>query len=128
MATIQVLGKYNFCYSYCLTCKITCYLEIITHPHNERSKIDSSVTLTCRSSISSSDVTFTWTHNGTIIRNHQAANSYTSRLTISNAQYSDTGSYVCAVAKGSLLVTSHTATITVYGKLNTIIINYHLVI
>ena len=110
---------------YSLTCKITCYLEIVTHPHNERSKIGSSVTLTCISSISSADVTFTWTHNGTAIRNHRATNSYTHRLTISNIQYSDTGSYACTVTKGSLSVTSRTATITVYGKLNTIIINYH---
>ena len=108
-------------------CKITCHLEIATHPHNERSKIGSSVTLTCRSSISSADVTFIWTHNGTIISNHQVANSYTSTLTISNVQYSDTGSYACAVAKGSLSVTSHTATITVYGKLNAVIINYYII-
>ena len=63
--------------------------------------------------------------NGSIISNYQVANSYTSSLTISNVQYSDTGSYVCAVTKGSLSVTSHTATITVHGELNIIIINYY---
>ena len=104
-----------------------CYLEIVTHPHNERFKIGSSVTLTCRSSISSSDVTFTWTHNGTVISSHQVANSDTSSLAITNVQYSNTGSYTCIVAKGSLSVTSDTATITVYGKLNATIytINHH---
>ena len=99
------------------------YLEIVTHPHNKQSKIGSRVlTLTCESSKLSSDVTFTWTHNGTIISNYQAVNSYTSRLTISNVQYSDSGNYTCIVAKGSLSVTSDIAIITVYGKLNTIII------
>ena len=92
-------------------------LEMINHPQNMQVKFGSSVTLTCTSSISS-DVTFSWTHNGTIIRNHLPVNGNTSRLTISNMRYSDGGSYMCIVKSGSSSVTSNTATITVTGKLN----------
>ena len=93
-------------------------IEITTHPDNKRAEIDSTVTLTCTSSILSSDVTFTWTHNGTNFRQQQPINSITSRLTISNVSYSNGGSYVCIIEKGTLSVTSNIATITVYGKLN----------
>ena len=86
--------------------------EITTHPDNRHAAIGSSVTLTCTSSLSS-HVTFSWTHNGTTIRN-----SDTSTLEISNVRYSDGGSYVCIVKSGSLSVGSNAATITVYGKLN----------
>ena len=65
----------------------------------------------------SSNVTFSWTHNGTIIKIQLATNGGTSRLTISNVRYSDGGSYVCIVRSGSLSVTSNTATVTVYGKI-----------
>ena len=92
-------------------------LEIITHPQNKQVKFGSSVTLTCTSSISS-NVMFSWTHNGKIIRNTLPVNGDTSRLTKNIVRYSDGGSYVCIVKSGSLSVTSNTATITVYGKLN----------
>ena len=95
-------------------------LEIINHPQNMQVKFGSSVTLTCTSSISS-DVTFSWTHNGTIIWNHLPVNGNTSKLTISNMRYSDGGSYVCIVRSRSLSVTSNTVTITVTGKLNYIL-------
>ena len=91
-------------------------LEITSHPPNKRLLIGSSVTLTCTSSVSS-NVTFSWTHNGTDIKTQSAANGDTSRLTISKVKYSDVGSYVCIVRSGSLSVTSNTATITVYGKI-----------
>ena len=78
-------------------------------------KFGSSVTLTCTSSISS-DVTFSWTHNGTMIKTQSTVNGNTSRLTINNVRYSDGGSYVCIVRSGSLSVTSNTATITIFGK------------
>ena len=55
-------------------------LEIITHPQNKQVKFGSSITLSCTSSLSSS-VTFSWTHNGTIIRNTLLGNGDTSRLT-----------------------------------------------
>ena len=102
-------------------------LEITTHPHNKQATIGSIVTLTCTSSLSS-DVTFSWTHNGTIniIRQQQPINSDTSTLTISNVSYSDSGSYVCIVRRGSLSVRSNTATITVNGKLTLYIINYFI--
>ena len=98
-------------------------LEITAHPDNKQAKIGSSVTLTCTSSISSSDVTFTWIHNGTITRQQQPINSDTSRLTISNVRYRDSGRYVCIVRKGPISMTSHNAIITVYGKLNDILRN-----
>ena len=63
-------------------------------------------------------MTFSWTQNGTNVkRKHLSISGATSRLTISNVRYSDGGSYVCIVKRGSLSVTSNTATITVYGKL-----------
>ena len=96
-------------------------LEVIIHPQNTQVIFGSSVTLTCTSSLSS-NVTFSWTHNGTIIRNTLLVNGSTSRLTISNLRYRDGGSYVCIVRSGSLSVTSNTATITVHsGKLKCVI-------
>ena len=92
-------------------------LEITSHPPNKRLLIDSSVTLTCTSSVSS-NVTFSWTHNGTDIKTQSSVNGNTSRLTISNVRYSDGGSYMCIVRSGSLSVTSNTAIITVHGKIN----------
>ena len=91
-------------------------IEITTHPNNKQVTIGSSVTLTCTSSLSS-HVTFSWTHNRTTIRN-----SDTSMLEISNVSYSDGGSYVCIMKNGSLSVGSNAAIITVYGKLNYVII------
>ena len=99
-------------------------LGIITHPDNKQAAIGSNVTLTCTSSISTSDVIITWSHNDTIIWHQQPVNSDTSgtsRLTISNVRYRDSGSYrcTCIVWKTpSLSVTSNSATITVHGKLN----------
>ena len=92
-------------------------LEIITHPQNMQVTFGSRVTLICTTSLSS-NVTFSWTHNGTT-KMQSTVNGDTSRLTISNVRYSDGGSYVCIVRSGSLTVTSNTATITIlYGKLN----------
>ena len=93
-------------------------LVITTHPDNKRAVIGSTVTLTCASSLSSNAI-FTWSHNGTIVTNQQTFNNYTSRLTISNVKYNDSGSYMCTCVawKVSLVVRSNTATITVYGKL-----------
>ena len=91
-------------------------LEIITHPQNEQVAFGSSVMLTCISAVSS-NVTFSWTHNGTTIRNTLLVNGDTT------VRYSDGGSYVCIVRSGSLTVTSNTATITIlYGKLNCIFV------
>ena len=69
-------------------------------------------------------MTFSWSHNGTKVgRIHLSNSGATSTLTISNVRYSDGGSYVCIVERGSLSVTSNTATITVYGKLKCL--SYH---
>ena len=104
-------------------------LEIITHPQNRKLKFGSDVTLICTSSLSS-NVTFLWTHNGNIVWNYLSVNGATSRLTLSNVRYSDGGSYVCIVEKGSLSVTSKAATITINGKLNCTLyfINWYLII
>ena len=99
-------------------------IGIASHPHNKQLLIGSNLVLTCISSVSS-NVTFSWTHNGTDIKTQLAANGATSRLTISNARYSDGGSYVCIVSSGSLSVTSNTATITVYGKLKHMLLIYY---
>ena len=91
-------------------------LEIITHPQDTQVIFGSSVTLTCTSSLSF-NVTFSWTHNGTVIKIQSKVNDNTSRLTINSVNYNDGGSYVCIVRSGSLSATSNTATITIYGKL-----------
>ena len=80
--------------------------------------------LTCTSLRISSRMTFSWAHNGKIIKTELPVNGNTYRsssLTISNVRYSDGGSYVHIVRSGSLSVTSNTATITVYGKINHIL-------
>ena len=65
---------------------------------------------------------FIWAHNDTIIRTLRL-NSNTSRLTISNVRYNDSGSYMCTVWKRSLSAKSNTATVTVCGKLNNIVLS-----
>ena len=84
------------------------YTEIITHPKDKTVTHGSQVNFTCTSSVSS-DVTFSWTHNGT------SRSSTTSTLIITSVSYDDAGSYVCTVSSGSLSVMSNTATLTVYG-------------
>ena len=100
-------------------------LEIISHPLNKQLLIGSNLILTCTSSMSS-NVTFSWTHNGSIITAQLVANSATSRLTISNVSYSDGGSYVCIVRSGSLSVTSNIAIITVHGKISIVNVTLQL--
>ena len=70
-------------------------------------------------------MTFSWTHNNTNIKRAHTSitNGATNTLTIRNVRYSDGGSYVCIVKRGSLSVTSNTATITVYGKLKCIAVS-----
>ena len=89
------------------------YKEIITHPQDEVLAVNSAVTFRCTSSLSS-DVTFSWTHNGTSISGSSTTGD-TSILTITSVRDSDAGSYVCTVTTGSLSVMSNTATLTVYG-------------
>ena len=64
-------------------------------------------------------MTFIWTHNDTIIRD-QELNSGTSKLTITNVRYSDSGIYMCIVWKRSSSVRSNSATINVHGMLHNI--------
>ena len=79
------------------------------------------VNLTCASSISS-NVTFSWTHNGTSISGSSTTGD-TSILTITSVRNSDAGSYVCTVSSGPLSVMSNTATLTVFGKTSGLFIN-----
>ena len=87
--------------------------EITTHPQDKLVAVDSTVNFTCTSSISS-NVTFSWTHNGTSISGSSTTGD-TSILTITSVRNSDAGSYVCTVKSGSVSVMSNTATLTVYG-------------
>ena len=75
----------------------------------------------CTSSISS-NVTFSWTHNGTSI-SVSSTTGDTSILTITSVRNSDAGSYVCTVKSGSVSVMSNTATLTVYGKTHGLFVN-----
>ena len=70
--------------------------------------------LMCTSSLSS-NVIFSWTHNGTSL-NQSSTPGDTSILTITNVRQSNAGSYVCTVSSGSASVMSNPATLTVYGK------------
>ena len=91
-----------------------CYAEITTHPQDRLVPVGSSVSLTCTSSVSS-DVTFSWTHNGRDVTAQSTSTGDTSILTITNVMRSDGGSYVCTVRSGSLSVMSNTSTLTTYG-------------
>ena len=84
------------------------------HPEDKLSPVNSTVNLTCTASLSS-NVIFSWTHNGMLI-NESSTTGDTSILTITNIRHSDTGSYECTVNSGSVSVMSNTATLTVYGK------------
>ena len=87
--------------------------EITTHPQNEVLAVNSVINFICTSSVSS-NVIFSWTHNGTSISGWLTTGG-TSILTITRVRHSDAGSYVCTVRSGSLSVMSNAATLTVYG-------------
>jgi len=88
-------------------------IEITTHPEDKLVAVNSTVNLMCTSSVSS-NVIFSWSHNGTSI-NESSTTGDTSILTITSVRNSNAGSYVCTVSSGSLSVMSNTATLTVYG-------------
>ena len=85
--------------------------EIISHPENKQISVTSVVSLMCTASLSS-NVTFSWTHNGTSISGSSTTGD-TSILTFTSVRESDAGSYVCTVRSGSLSVMSNVATLTV---------------
>jgi len=115
IVTVTVLSKYVKidCFLYSI-CNLT---EITTHPQDKIVATNSTVILTCTSSVSS-NVIFTWTHNGTSINELSSKIGDTSILTITSVRNNDAGSYVCIVSSGSLSVMSNTATLTVYGMSN----------
>ena len=80
------------------------------------------VNLTCTSSVSS-DVTFSWTHNGRGVTGQPTPTGNTSILTITRVKRNDVGRYVCIVRHESLSVMSNTATLTVYGMYQNYIAN-----
>jgi len=88
-------------------------IEITTHPKDIQIAATSTINLTCTSSVSS-NVIFSWTHNGVYVH-VQLSTGDTSMLTITSVRNSDAGSYVCTVSSGLLSVMSNTATLTVYG-------------
>ena len=88
---------------------------IITHPQDRTVPVNSTVNIMCTSSLSS-NVIFSWTHNGRSISGSSTTGD-TSILTITSVRHSDAGSYVCTVSSGSLSVMSNAATLTVYGKI-----------
>ena len=81
--------------------------EIITHPQNKILKLNSTISFKCTASISS-NVIFSWTHNGRSISGSSTTGD-TSILTITSVKDSDVGSYVCNVRSGSLSVMSNAA-------------------
>ena len=83
-------------------------IEITRHPQDRLVAHGSSVVFICASSVTS-NVTFSWTHNGTF-ENHNS-----STLIIISASHSDAGSYMCTVSGESVSVMSNTAILTVYG-------------
>ena len=91
------------------------FIEITAHPQDKLVPVNSTVNMTCTSSLSS-DVIFSWTHNGRSISGSLTTGD-TSILTITSVRHSDAGSYVCTVSSGSLSVMSNAATLTVYGKI-----------
>ena len=84
---------------------------IIVHPEDNLVPIYSTVNLMCIATLSS-NVIFSWTHNGISI----STTGDTGILAITNVRHSDAGSYVCTVSSGSVSVMSNPATLTVYGK------------
>ena len=88
--------------------------EIITHPQDKQVAVDSTVSFTCISSISS-NITFSWTLNGVSITQLSLTTDDTSIITITRVSNSDTGGYMCNVSSGPLSVMSNTAILTVYG-------------
>ena len=64
----------------------------------------------------STNVIFSWTHNGISIINESSTIGDTSILTIINVRQRNTGSYGCTVRSGSVSVMSDSATLTLYGK------------
>ena len=63
----------------------------------------------------SSNVIFSWTHNGISI-NESLTIGNTSILTIINVRQRNTGSYGCTVRSGLVSVMSDSATLTLYSK------------
>ena len=104
---------------YYIVCKVIGFvifiIEITNHPQDKLVPVNSTVNMTCASSLSS-NVIFSWSHNGRSISGSSTTGD-TSILTFTSVRESDSGSYICTVSSGSVLVMSNVATLTVYGKI-----------
>ena len=89
------------------------FKEIITQPQNKILELNSTISFRCTASISS-NVIFSWTHNGTSISGSSTTGD-TSILTITSVRESDAGSYVCTMRSGSLSVMSNAAILAAVG-------------
>ena len=98
--------------------------EIITHPQNKILVVNSTINFSCQASVSS-DVTFSWTHNGVPISQSLLTTAGdNSILTITNITHNDNGSYVCTVSSGSISVMSNAATLASIGMVYEYIDSY----
>ena len=116
IAVITVLSKYSLKESMIFLLRM--YLtEIITHPQNKILVVNSTINFSCQASVSS-NVTFSWTHNGVPVSQSLSTTAGdTSVLTITNVTHNDNGSYVCTVSSGSISVMSNTATLASIGRM-----------
>ena len=114
IAIINVLSEYSYknIGSYCYYI----FKGIITQPQNKILELNSTISFRCTASISS-NVIFSWTHNGTSI-NGSSTTGDASILKITSVKESDAGSYVCTVRSGSLSVMSSTATLAAIGMVH----------
>ena len=91
--------------------------EIITHPQDKILELNSTISFSCRASISS-NITFSWTRNGeSVSQSSLTTAGDISILTITNVTHDDIGSYVCTASSGSLSVQSNAATLASIGMM-----------
>jgi len=92
-------------------------IELITHPQDKILELNSTISFSCRASISSNK-SFSWTHNGeSVSQSSLTTAGDTSILTITNVTHDDIGSYVCTVSSGSLSVQSNAASLASIGMM-----------
>ena len=96
-------------------------IEIKSNPQDALMAVNSVVKFRCVASISS-NLTFSWTHNGSTI-NRSSTTGDTSVLTITNVKNSNAGSYACTVSGESVSVISNAATLTCDGMTYAYLIN-----
>ena len=96
-------------------------IEIKSHPQDALVTVSSEVKFRCVASVSS-NLTFSWTHNGSTVSGSSTTGD-TSILTITSVKNSDAGSYACTVSGESVSVISNAATLTCDGMTYAYLIN-----